>query len=148
MRTSRAFTLLELLIVVAIVALLMAAGSGVYRNFGKNVELGSTSQGMAADIRQMQSRAMIGEGGLRYGVSIVNSTDDRYELFSLTDAGVYATTTTVYLPKSITFSDPIEGATKNIIFSKISGSTAATTTTITSEGTSATTTVSSIGTVY
>lgn len=147
-KNSGGFSLLELLIVLGIMSLILAAGSGVYRNFGKNVELTSTSQAMSADIRHIQSKAMTGEGGLRYGVSLVNSTDDRYELFSLTDAGVYATTTTVYLPKSITFSDPTEGTVKNVIFSKISGSTTATTTTITSEGTFATTTISSIGTIY
>ncbi len=148
MKTARGFSLLELLIVVAIMSLLLAAGVGVYRNFGKNVELSSTSQAMSADMRQMQSKAMTGESSLRWGVSLINSTDDRYDLFSLTDAGVYATDTTIYLPKSITFSDPTEGTVKNIIFSKISGSTTATTTTITSEGSIATTTISSVGTIY
>lgn len=148
LHSSEGFSLLELLIVLGIMSLLLAAGSGVYRNFGKNVELSSTSQAMSADIRQIQSKAMTGESSLRWGVSLVNSSDDRYDLFSLTDAGVYTTSTTIYLPKSITFSDPSEGTVKNIIFSKISGSTTATTTTITSEGSYATTTISSIGTIY
>lgn len=153
MKTSRGFSLLELLIVMAIVVTLAAAGSGMYRNFGKNVELSSTAQTIAADLRHMQSKAMVGEGGFKWGAHIVNTTpDDYYVLFSTSGTSYLDGTTvslaTTTLSKAIAFSDPVEGALKDIIFNKISGTTTATTTTITSEGLTQTVNVSSVGTVY
>src|SRR3989339_1080486 len=144
------FSLLELIIVMGIIVTLAAAGSGVYRNFGKNVELSSTAQVISADLRHMQSRAMTGEGGFKWGAHVVNGTqDDYYVLFSTsgttyTDASTVAVATTT-LSKGITFSDPASGNSKDIIFSKISGTTSATTIVVTSEGATQTVNVSSVG---
>jgi hypothetical protein len=130
-------------------------GAGSYRNFGKTVELSSASQGIAADLKQMQSKAMTGEGGYKWGVHFVNGTpDDYYLLFSTasttyTTDGTSTTTATTTLSKTILFSDPVAGTSKDIIFNKISGTiSSATTTVITSEGAFATTTVTSVGTIY
>jgi prepilin-type N-terminal cleavage/methylation domain-containing protein len=144
---QQGFSLLELLIVIAIVAVLATVGAGSYRNFA--------SQGIAADLKQMQSKAMTGEGGYKWGVHFVNGTpDDYYLLFSTasttyTTDGTSTTTATTTLSKTILFSDPVAGTSKDIIFNKISGTiSSATTTVITSEGAFATTTVTSVGTIY
>jgi hypothetical protein len=71
---------------------------------------------------------------------------DYYTLFS-TDGINSTTTATTTLSSGITFADPAVGY-KDIIFNKITGNTTATTTSIALEGVVATTTVSSIGTVY
>ncbi len=149
---QRGFTVLELLIIVAIISVIAAAGAGSYRNFGKAVELSSTAQVISAELRQMQAKAMIGAGGVKWGVRFVNGTpNDYYELFSTpttyADANKDVTATTT-LAKGTSFSDPAEGATKDIIFSKISGTTTASTVVITSEGSFSTTTISAIGTIY
>lgn len=147
MHTHRGFSLLELLIVIGIMAVLLVAGGGMYRNFGKSVELSATSQTIAADLRQMQSKAMVGEGGYKWGVHFVKDAEgDYYTLFS-TDGTNSTTTATTTLSSGITFADPASGY-KDIIFNKITGNTTATTTSIALEGIVATTTVSSIGTVY
>lgn len=149
MNTSRGFSLLELLIVMSIMVVLLAAGSGFYRGFGKNVELSSASQNIAADLRQMQSKAMIGDSGYKWGARFVKnaSGSDYYLLFS-TDGTNSTTTATTTLSSGITFLDPASGS-KDIIFSKITGTTtAATTTSITLEGMVATTTISALGTIY
>ncbi len=147
MHTHRGFSLLELLIVIGIMAVLLVAGGGMYRNFGKSVELSATSQTIAADLRQMQSKAMVGEGGYKWGVHFVKDAGgDYYTLFS-TDGTNSTTTATTTLSSGITFADPASGY-KDIIFNKITGNTTATTTSIVLEGVVATTTVSSIGTVY
>lgn len=140
-------SLLEVLIVIAIIAVIVAAGSGFYRNFGKNVELTSTAQMIATDLRQMQGKAMVGEGGYKWGVHFINSTNDYYELFS-TDGVNSTTTATSTLSKSITFSDPNESTTKDVLFNKISGTTTATTVIIASEGATQTITVSDVGAIY
>ena len=150
--TSKGFTLLELIIVVAIVGILAVGGAAAYRNSGKSIELSSVVSVLRADLKQMQSKAMTGEDGMKWGAHLVNeTTSNYYELFSTptsyADGGkiVIATTT---LARGISFSDPISGQTKDIIFSKITGTTSATTTTLASEGFTQMITVTTIGTIY
>lgn len=146
---QKGFSLLELLIVISIMVVLLAAGSGFYRGFGKNVELSSTSQNIAADLRQMQSKAMIGDSGYKWGVRFVKNASggDYYLLFS-TDGTNSTTTATTTLSSGITFSDPASGF-KDVVFGKITGTTtAATTTSIILEGIVATTTISALGAIY
>lgn len=151
---TRGFSLLELLMVIAILALLAGVGSTFYRGFVKSVELQSISKTMAEDFRYARSRAMIGEGGYKYGAHVVNTSggSQYYLLFSTPSNYADASTTimsTTTLSTGLTFSDPVSGSSKDIIFSKISGNpTASTTVVIVSEGKYSTTTISSIGTVY
>jgi prepilin-type N-terminal cleavage/methylation domain-containing protein len=153
MQNSRGFSLLELLIVMAIIVTMATVGSGMYRNFGKSVELSSTAQVISADMRQMQAKAMAGEGGFKWGAHFVNTTpDDYYVLFSTSgttyaDASTVSTATTT-LAKTITFSDPADSTSKDIIFNKISGTTTAATVSVVSEGLTQTVNVSSVGTIY
>ncbi|KKU81350.1 MAG: General secretion pathway protein H [Parcubacteria group bacterium GW2011_GWA1_47_8] len=143
------FSLLELLIVLAIIAILAAMGSGFYRGYVKNVESQSTVRTIIAEMKHTRSKAMIGEDGYKWGVHFVNGTSDYYELFSTATnyaAGtVFATTT---LSNGITFSRPTEGNSIDVIFNKISGTTTAETVIVVSEGGTQTITVSSIGTIY
>lgn len=150
---QKGFSLLELLIVIAIIALLGAIGSGYYRGFIKNIELQSVSKALMGDLKHIRSKSMIGEDGVKWGAHIVNTSggDQYYELFSTPTnyadiaKDVISTTT---LSVGLTFSDPGAGASKDIIFTKISGTTTATTVVVVSEGTYATTTISNIGAVY
>lgn len=145
----RGFSLLELLIVIALMSVLLAAGSGFYRNFGRNVELSSTSQNIAADLRQMQAKSMAGESGYKWGVRFVkNASGSDYYLSFSTDGTNSTTTATTTLSSGIRFVDPASGY-KDIIFNKILGTiNTATTTSITLEGAVATTTVATTGAVY
>ena len=147
---KRAFTLLELILVVATMTILTVGGVGSYRNFGKNKQLTSTAEIISADIRYAQSKAMIGDGGYKWGVHFVSTTTKSYyETFStLTNYASGTTTATTTLSDKIIFSDPTMGNSKDILFSKISGNTTATSVSITSEGLIKTINVSAIGTVY
>jgi len=137
----------------AIIALLASVGTGYYRSFVKNVELESSSKTLVGDLRHMRSKAMIGEEGAKWGAHVVNVSggNQYYELFSTpTDyssesRNIIATTT---LPLGLVFSDPSADISKDIIFTKISGTTTPAIVVISSEGMYATTTVSSVGTVY
>lgn len=147
---KKGFTLLELLIVIAILGILSVAGAESYRSFGKNIQINSITRTMSADLRQAQAKAMVGESGLKWGVHLVNSNDDYYEIFSTSDTYANASSTgraTTTLPKNISFSDPSSGNTKDIIFSKISGTTTATSTSIISENITKTINISAIGTI-
>lgn len=149
----RGFSLLELLIVIGIIAVLGVAGAGYYRGFVKSVELQSVSKTLASDLRQVLSKSMIGEGGFKWGAHIVNTSggSQYYLLFSTptdyADVGKSVMSTTT-LSTGLSFSDPLAGANKDIIFTKISGTTTEATVVVVSEGKYATTTVSGIGAVY
>lgn len=124
MYTNRAFSLLELLIVVAILAIIGGIGSGFYVNYGNNIEVKSVADTLASDLKQAQSKSMIGEGSLKWGVHFVNGTTDYYEIFSTpTDysSGSKVIIATKYLTSKITFSDPVSSSQKDIIFQKIKG---------------------------
>lgn len=146
----KGFTLLELLLVVAIIAILSVAGAASYRSFGVSTRLNGTMRTLAADIRQAQANAMIGKSNLKWGVHFVNSTNDYYLIFSTPDVysnGATIIISTTTLPTGISFSDPISNASKDVIFNKISGTTTATTTTLVTESLSKTISISAIGTI-
>lgn len=150
MYKNRAFSLLELLIVVAILAIIGAIGSGFYVSYGKNISIKSTAQTILFDLKNAQSKSMAGVDGYKWGIRFVNSTTDYYEIFSTpTD---YSAATSflprVYLTDSISFSDPATSSTKDIIFNKISGGTSDSTITINTSTASKTVNISSIGNIY
>lgn len=154
MKNMRGFSLLELLIVIAIIAILATLGGGMYRNYAKNVELSSVAQTISADLKHMQSKAMIGEDLRKWGMHFVNgpsANDDYYELFSTpttyADAGKVVKETT-YLSLGVEFSDPLSGTTKDVVFNRISGTTTATTVGVTAEGNTQMVTVTPLGTIY
>lgn len=147
----KGFSLLELLIVISIMALLGAAGAGFYRNFVKNVEVESITKVLAGDLRTARSKAMIGEEGMKWGAHVVNSgagSIQYYELFSTATnyaAGTVVSTTT--LPFGVAFSNPAAGASKDIIFTRISGTTTPETITVVSEGSTKSIVITSIGSI-
>jgi len=146
---QKSFTILELLIVIAIMAILGTAGVSVYRNYVKSVELESTAKVIISDLKSIRSKAMTGEDNLKWGIRFINSTNDYYELFSTpTDYGGASVKTSTFLPKAVAFSTPGEGTNLDIIFSKISGTTNSTSVIISSEGKTRTINVTSQGNIF
>lgn len=144
------FSLLELVIVIAIVALIAAIGTGFYTNYGKSIEINSVSETISFDLKKAQSEAMIGEGTFKWGLHFVNGVTDYYEIFSTptnySDLGKVVTATN-YLPTSVTFSSPAPGFSTDIIFNKISGSTTASSIVLVSQSFTKTISVSGIGNI-
>jgi len=146
---NRAFSLIEILIVSAIIVILGSMGVGFYANYSKSVEINSLDQTIIFDLKQAQSKSMIGEGGLKYGIHFVNGTKDYYEIFSTPDTYLNKTViSTNYLTNGVTFSDPSEGISKDIIFNKISGGVSvASSVSLASQSNTKTIYVSSIGSI-
>lgn len=147
----KGFTLLEALIVIAILAVLSTLGFGLYRNFVKSSELDLLAKEIAFDLKSVQAKSMAGEKGLKWGIHFVNVSNDYYELFS-TPADYSSASTTidivVYLPGAAYFTDPTASST--ILFNKIRGTIAATSTVSVSspEGDIKTVTVTPVGNIY
>lgn len=148
---DKGFSILELVITIAVLAVLVGVGSGFYRGITKNAGLTTIARTMSADLRYMQSKSMAGESGLKWGVHFVNDTTDYYELFSTptvyADVSMTVNATTT-LPTGISFSDPSDSTNEDIIFTKISGTTTVASISIISDGLTQTINVSGIGTIY
>lgn len=127
----KGFSLLETLIVIAILAVLAAISSGIYWGFIKKTELDSTAKTIIFDLKNVRAKSMAGESGLKWGARFVNAVDDYYETFSTPTTYESASTTieaTVYLPSGVSFTNPVPSSSSTIIFNKIRGTIGATTT--------------------
>jgi prepilin-type N-terminal cleavage/methylation domain-containing protein len=151
MHSNQGFTLLEVLLVAAMLALIAGFSVGIYDNYSRSAQLDATGKNIISSLRQMQSYAMAGNGRLNWGVHFVNTSPNYYELFSsptnYADAGK-VTLGLVYLPGTIYFTTPSAGNTLDIIFSDISGNTSATSLTIAYPGGSRIINVTASGAAY
>ena len=118
-------TLLEVLISIAVIAILASISIGSYGGWIKNMQLESTATQIISDLRGAQANAFGGQGGLNWGIHFVNNGDtEYYEIFSTpTDYSDSSKTITgtVYLQKDIVFSDPPVGNPKNVVFNRATG---------------------------
>ena len=147
------FSLLEVLIVIAILSVLAVAGAGFYRSFIKSAEIGLVAKNIISDLKDARAKSMVGENGLKWGVHFINGNEDYYEIFS-TPADYSSASTTIdetdYLPGAIYFTSPANLSSSTVIFGKINGTTTATTTIgiSSSEEEVKTITITPIGTIY
>jgi len=117
----KAFTLLELLIVIGITAVLSAVGVGFYVNQQKTKILDNTAQEIANYLRYAQQKSIAQEQGLQWGVHFDNPTSgsDFYALYTGTTYS--SPIETKYLPAGIEFQTPTSGNSVNVSFNKLTG---------------------------
>ena len=145
----RGFTLLELLVVIAVITILSTTAFGYYHNFGKNAELETVASMLKSDLRRARGNAMAGDENSKWGIHSVNGSNDYYEIFKTTsDYSNGTVTETVYLPSVVMFEEPSEGMATEALYGKISGETNSSTLTVTSFNRSITITVTASGAVY
>lgn len=148
---QKGFTLLELLLVMAILVLLAGISFALYDSSGRANVLAATQKTIISDLLNAREKAINGESFLNWGIHF-DGTNNNYQIFSsptdYSDAGKTIVSTT-YLNNGITFSAPGIGSTTNVVFNKVTGATAnATITIIASGGFSANVAVLASGLVY
>ena len=121
------FTLIEILLVMAIVSIVSAVTIGSYRSLVKKTEVDLTANNIIFNLKRTKANALSGVDNMRWGIHFVNSPTnvDYYEIFStptdFADPGV-SVEDAVYLPVTVYFTDPSDVAgSKDIIFEKIRG---------------------------
>ncbi|MBI5133963.1 MAG: prepilin-type N-terminal cleavage/methylation domain-containing protein [Candidatus Taylorbacteria bacterium] len=151
-KASDAFTLMEVLLVVAVLGVVSAIGAVNLGNFSRGVELDSFAQKVVFDLRLAKAKSMSGEEGRKWGVRFVNgASEDYYEIYSTPtnylDPAV-AISSTEYLPRGVSFSDPAPLANDDVLFSKGFGTTTSQAIVLDSPQKSVTVTITSQGGIY
>ncbi|MEK7452987.1 MAG: type II secretion system protein [Patescibacteria group bacterium] len=129
LKTSKGFTLMEVLIVSAILVILSSAIGITLFSYQRDTTLKSTEKDIINYLRIANQKAISGEdanldgASEKWGIRFTNSTDDYYQLFYGNSFLEANTTEKIYLPTSLIFSDPSEGQNKDFIFNRVNGAT-------------------------
>lgn len=150
---KKGFTLLELMLVVGILAILSSISINIYFSFTMNTELRTFGEMLIFDLKSVRAKSMAGERGMKWGVHFINTSSNYYETFYTPTNYADVSTTidiTVYLPARIYFTIPASGNSSTIIFNKILGTTADTSTVVinSTNGSSKTINITPVGNVY
>jgi len=127
---NKAFTLIELIISIGILAILAGVGFINIVNYKHRQDLTSTTQEIIEVVRNAQNRSLsqeatstAGTGG-RWGVYFENPTGSGNDFYELFKGSSYVGGTVVsksVLPSNIQFDIPASGSTSTIIFSPVTG---------------------------
>lgn len=153
LQAQKGFTLLELLLSIAVLLILTVAAREFYAGYIRSNELDTAARMLAADLAMARSKAMAGGSDYHWGVHLVNQAGapDYYEIFASPAGYASASTTTkqtVYLPKVVDFSDPAVGNSKDVVFNRLTGASSATSTTISTLDSARTVFVSDNGLIH
>lgn len=123
MKRKSGFTLIEFLVVIAITSVLVTVSGSSYFGLRSRVAFENQISEIAADLKWTMSRSLAQESNDQWGVRFSNPSGGAgyYEIWHGTS---YASGTVVGrtdLHGSVAFSDPVTGATKDIVFLKSTG---------------------------
>ncbi|MBI1755114.1 prepilin-type N-terminal cleavage/methylation domain-containing protein [Candidatus Azambacteria bacterium] len=148
---EKGFTILELLLVIAIFAILGVTAVTQLVGFQRNTVIESASKDMVSSLRLAHDRAMLGEDGNvdgagdSWGIRFANAASDNYQTFFGAAYNSGNVKETEYFSSAITFSSPTEGNNTDVVFTKLSGTTTAATVTVTDGTQSKTITIDASG---
>lgn len=148
---KKGFSLLELLLTIAVIVVIGGIGSGFYIQFSRGIELDETSKAIVADLKLVRENALAGKNQMKWGIRFTNASQDYYELFSTPT--VYGGTSstivsTTYLNSIISFDVPTSSASLDVVFNKISGNTTSTSIVLRRDALIKTITIATSGLIY
>ena len=115
-------TLIEVIISVTILVIVSATTFGYLGGYRRGVDVNTETEKISSYLKQAQSRARNGESGVAWGVHFVNqSGQSYYQLFQGASYNANSIVETIYLTNNVTFTNPANSSTKDIIFQRISG---------------------------
>ncbi|OGM91250.1 hypothetical protein A2755_02510 [Candidatus Wolfebacteria bacterium RIFCSPHIGHO2_01_FULL_48_22] len=118
----RSFTVVELVIVIALVAILVAVATVNILNFRTEQALKQDAQMVAGALHFAQSKAQLGDGGVDWGIRLSGEANGGYlEIFQ---GSSYSTSTVAELKNlssASKFLNPVAGNIKTILFTALTG---------------------------
>ncbi len=120
---NKAFTLLELILVIGILSILATAGFNIYYNFQLNIKVEEEGNKIQSVLRQVQQKAISGEESSQWGIRFVypQTGDQYYDAFWGANYSTGTTTERFYLSSGVEFTNPSASSTIDIIFNKRTG---------------------------
>ena len=111
------FTLIELIISVAILIIIAGGGIFVFYGYYERNELTVAMRGIIAAIRDVQARAITNESGTPWGIRFTNNAAEYYyEIFKGANYAASGVVSTKYLSNRLIFTEPPSASTTDIIF--------------------------------
>lgn len=119
----RAFTLIELILVIGILGILSGIGFNVYYNFYANVKVDEEANKIVEVLRGTRQKAINGENLSAWGVRFAypTSSDSYYDVFEGTSYSSGTSTDKYYLPNGVSFVNPSASSTIDAVFNVRSG---------------------------
>ena len=121
MRSNKAFTLIELLIVIGIIAIMSSIGVGYYFGYYKQTMLRSQADKISSFLYLVQQKSIGQEGRTNWGIHFENPTSGTPYYASFQGTTYSTPVEKIYLDGSLTYEYPASGQSLDIVFSKITG---------------------------
>jgi prepilin-type N-terminal cleavage/methylation domain-containing protein len=128
MRSSRGFTLIEIVIVAAIMAVLAAVAIGHYSGAYRRAVLDTSAEQIQSVLRLARQRAIAQQDGVEWGVHFTNpaSATGFYEIYRTATYSSGNVTERYNLVPLVVFTVPASGASTTVLFARRTGEIAAT----------------------
>lgn len=120
-RFSTGFTLFEILIVLAFMAVMGAVGLGYYFNYFRQTTLKTTADEITAFLYETQQKSVGQQDGSQWGVHFENPADGVPFYASFKGLTYTEPVDKKFLDNALDFSYPANGESADIIFNKING---------------------------
>jgi prepilin-type N-terminal cleavage/methylation domain-containing protein len=117
---TRGFSLIELMVVIAISVLLMGISLGVFSALTQRQTVEKSTENVYAVIQEARNKTILGENGSQYGVRFASSSITFFQGTGYDPSNV-SNVTTVLNPRTEISSINLTGGTTTIVYSKLTG---------------------------
>jgi prepilin-type N-terminal cleavage/methylation domain-containing protein len=121
LNSQSAFTLIEVLVVVAVSAVIATGGFVMFSGYQKNQNIKLTLSELTATIRDIQKRSVTQENGKQWGIRLSNGTAHSFQTWSGLSYASGTPDQTYSLKRNVQFGNPPSGFTTDLIFQAMTG---------------------------